>query len=124
MTKDQVICTHCGGQLIRSEDGRKCLQCGRIWRTRPELCEFYDSHKKEILSDIADTGRPKTQKKWQLPSPTLTGLLKRWLHEKDSGPKKAPERSDNHPGPELPAFSNDWTPEVQIKWLEVYAARR
>ena len=124
MPENDPKCSHCGGKLLKDEDGRKCLQCGRLWRTNSEVAEFYDSHKKEILADIADMGRPKTGKKWQIPSPSITGLLKRWLGEKPLGPKPAPERSDNHHGPELPAFSNDWTPEVQMKWLETWASRR
>jgi len=100
------------------------MQCGRAWKKNYQVAEFYDSHKKEILADISEMGTVKAREKWQIPSPSMVGLLKRWLHTKESGPKPAPERSTDHHGPELPAFSNDWTPEVQIKWLETWASRR
>ena len=124
MPEKDAKCTHCGGQLLKDPDGRKCLQCGRAWRTAPEVCKFYDSHKKEILADIADMGRGKAAAKWQIPSGSMGKILERFLHGKQSGQKPAPGISTNHHGPELPAFSNDWTPEVQIKWLETWTSRR
>ena len=124
MVKEVARCSHCGGNLLKEDGTRKCLQCGRTWRTIPEISEFYDSHKKEILADIADLGRVKAAAKWQIPDGSVSKILRRFLHQQGQENLPAPARSTNHQGPELPAFSNDWTPEVQIKWLEVYGQRR
>jgi len=118
--KRQPVCIHCGGSLIKDDGERKCLSCSRVWKTRTELHRFYEEHKTEILRDIAELGRPATLKKWQIPSTTMFSLLKSWLgsHESPAPVPAAP--SSNGKLPELPAFSNEWTGEVQLAWLNLY----
>lgn len=117
-------CAHCGGNLFVEDHARKCLQCGRTWISVTEIYQFYEDHKKDILADIADIGRSKTLEKWQIPSGSMSKLLNRWLHERPSARALAAASQSNNHLPELPAFSNDWAPEVQIKWLETWATRR
>ena len=113
-------CVHCGGFLLKEDGERKCLQCGRSWKTLIERHQFYDEHRFEILKDISEMGRPATIKKWQIPGSTLSVLLKDWLHEKAAVPAPADPPSTNHNLPELPAFSEGWVDQVKVKWLEVY----
>ena len=43
--------------------------------------EFYQKHKMEILGDIANLGRPATERKWKIPSGSMTGLKKAWASD-------------------------------------------
>jgi hypothetical protein len=86
-----------------------------------ERHKFYEDNKQSILSDVQSIGRPATSRKWGIPSGSLSLLLYRWGKEsKGKPPPPPPPDPDSDILPELPAFSNDWTPEVQLKWLEVY----
>jgi hypothetical protein len=117
-------CIHCGGNLIRDNGERKCLQCGRAWKSLKELHQFYTEHRFEILKDIADLGRPAAMGKWRMPSGTATSLLRSWLHEQGPKPEPAPAKPADDHLPVLPVFCNEWAPEVQVKWLEVWSQRR
>ena len=120
MPGEVAHCKHCGGDLIREDGVRKCLSCGREWKTLRQREQFYLTHQAEILADIARIGRPAAIEKWQIPSPTLAGLLRRWLHEnKEPSPTPAAHHSDNHL-PDFPVFNENWSPEVKREWLETY----
>jgi hypothetical protein len=80
--------------------------------------------KEAIIADLLSLGRMATSKRWGIPKTTLLYLEQRWLTERqrallaDGSPPPLP--SDLAILTEFPAFSNDWTPEVQLKWLEIY----
>jgi len=118
--KGAPVCRHCGGSLIYEDGERKCLSCGRTWKTLSELHRFYEEHKVEILQDIAELGRPAATKKWMIPASTLSLLLKCWFNLHDYPPSQIAAPGHNGKMPRLPAFSNDWPPEVQLAWLETY----
>lgn len=81
-----------------------------------ERHKFYEDNKQPILSDVQSIGRQATCKKWGIASGVLSLLLKRWQKE---GKPPPPPPTDSIL-PELPAFSNDWTPEVQLAWFQLY----
>jgi hypothetical protein len=89
-----------------------------------ERHKFYEDNKQAILADVQSIGRTATCRKWNIPSGSLSILLRRWQEESRGKPPPPPPPPPGHNSdiilPELPAFSNDWTPEVQLKWLEVY----
>lgn len=124
MEKAPAKCVHCGGTLLKEDGERKCLSCGRTWKNKTERHRFYDEHRYEILKDVADIGRQATREKWQIPSATMHQILTSWLDEKERSPGPGADRSTNGHKPAFPEFSNEWDPQVQIKWLEVWALRR
>lgn len=84
-------------------------------KTAWEKHEYYEKHKEEILGDLKVLGSVATKQKWNLPPSTLNTLLTRWQVPLE-------EREPQNGGlPPLPLFNEAWDPEVQIKWLDVYA---
>jgi hypothetical protein len=86
-------------------------------------------------------GRTATREKYGIPTASsLLSLEKRWLDpdqramvdRANSGPeavkpagkptaKQNPGTSGDNRLPQFPEFSGSWDPQVQVKWLEVYA---
>lgn len=85
-----------------------------------ERHKYYEDNKQPILSDVQSIGRPATCRKWGMPSGSLSLILARWQKESKGNPPPPPPSHNSDILLELPAFSNDWTPEVQMKWLEIY----
>jgi ribosomal protein L37AE/L43A len=103
--------------------------------------KFYESHRKEITRDLLTLGRTATREKYGIPTASsLLSLEKRWLDpdqramvdRANSGPeavkpagkptaKQNPGTSGDNRLPQFPEFSGSWDPQVQVKWLEVYA---
>jgi len=131
-------CKKCGQKVEFPFDGigeKRILSVGNIKRggelkKKAERMKFYKENKEAIISDLAELGGPQTRKKWGIPSSTLAYLKKRWgMPVKGRGQKQTCEQAV--PGkervslrkdglPPFPAFSENWAPEVQAKWLEVY----
>ena len=92
--------------------------------------KFYDENKEAILADLTELGNKATAEKWDMPGSTLVGLKRRWGMpvEKRGGRRKTREKPSQDSAsqalrdglPPFPAFSENWAPEVQAKWLEVY----
>jgi len=81
--------------------------------------DWHHRNSQQILSDIQRMGEIKTREKWQMPASTWTGLMKRWKLRAVEHLSESPERSKTIM-PAFPVFSDDWSPEVQLKWLETY----
>lgn len=73
--------------------------------------DYYEKHKDEILNDLKVLGRKATKEKWKLPPSTLTTLLSRWGE---------PVEPHENGLPALPPWNDEWDPEVQVKWLDIY----
>jgi hypothetical protein len=92
---------------------------------------YYERNKQEIIKDLLAVGRLPTRKKWKISSSTLFTLEKRWLTADQKATldnitfspirKAILDMTQGNNGlPQFPEFSNDWGPEVQLKWLDLY----
>jgi len=114
----------CGGAICYKDGAWSCADCNKDWITNAEKHEFLELHRSAIQRDVVELGSIKARKRWHIPSSTFSQLLKKWTAPETPAPPPVPvPKSDKHL-PELPAFSNDWTAEVQVKWLEVWSQRR
>ena len=142
MTQNGPRCKKCGGSLYRDEDGRKCLSCGQVWRTKAELHQFYQDHRPEILATVRKLGVTKAADAWQIPQGSINKILSNWgepetppvtenvnISSESNSPGSdrraaaAPEESiirSNVTMPAFPEFRDDWPQEVQLVWLETY----
>jgi len=89
-----------------------------------ERKDWYRRHHDEIKADIDKMGFRDAAAKWGYPVLMTTHFYRepKSLHPAPAADSRAnwPKRST----PDLPQFSEKWHPEVQIKWLEVWAASR
>ena len=84
-----------------------------------ERHEYYLANKEAILTDHYALGHSRTAKKWEIPSSTLAGLMRKWLGAKDDAGR--PGRwTGIYRLPSFPPFSNSWEPQVQVLWLQAY----
>lgn len=86
-----------------------------------ERHEWFEVNRARILVDVERYGYSKAREKWDIVPATWSLTMRRWgvaLVRQTWEPRR-PENV----GPQLPEFSNDWTPEVQLKWLEIYDKR-
>ena len=86
---------------------------------------YYEDNKAAIIADFFKLDREAVQKKWGIPSPTLSYLAKRWLTEEQRGQIfRGPAQLVVTPGngrlSQLPEFSNTWEASVQVVWLQAY----
>ena len=108
-------CQRCGGLAPYEEGVYKCMSCGYEEVDRHVFYEFIEVNKSEILEDTKVLGTVKTRKKWQIPKDVWAVVIRRW------GLKKVwavPPATNGLP--KLPAWRNDWPPELKVKWLETY----
>jgi len=87
-----------------------------------------ENNRYHILVDIKNMGRPATGRKWSLSKAVVYKFLAR--HEvlkKEPSPDSpiiekttGTNRTYKSSLPPLPPFDSNWSPEVQLKWLEVY----
>jgi hypothetical protein len=85
---------------------------------------YYEANKTDIIADIINIGPAAARKKWGIPTASYGFLTLRWQPEinKQAALLGHVGSSPSSNGlPRLPEFSNDWEPEVQIKWLDVFA---
>lgn len=117
-------CPKCGGNMYWEGDGLKCLQCGHGPLNKTQKHAYFLVNRDRILADIEKLGFGPTLRKWHLRSSNIHSLRHSASFLGLTGepaPVPAPSRNGL---PHLPEFSNDWSPEVQIKWLEIWAERR
>ena len=126
MTKGTILapkkphkCRRCGGSTCLEDGIFKCLSCGEEEVDKHQRHEFLESNKMEILRDVLAIGPAKTQQKWGLPPLTWQTLKHRWqLRKVWWAPGMHLFQRDGLP--RLPAWRNDWPPELKLKWLETY----
>jgi len=106
------------------ENGLKCLQCGNGPLCKRQKHAYLVVNRDRILADLKKLDFGATCKKWHLSSSNIYNLRKGWKPQPVELPVPVQEPVANFILPELPAFSNDWDPAVQLKWLEVWATRR
>jgi hypothetical protein len=111
-------CPKCRGKLVPDDGELKCINCGHVQTSRSEKHKFYEVHKQEILADADRLGEQAMRNKWGIPSTSWYQLKGRW------SPLVAATSPPNGPPtgtlPPLPPFNDQWVPEVQIKWLEIW----
>ncbi len=110
-------CRQCGGVAPYDVDegGYKCPTCGRLEVARHILYEFVEVNKVEILEDAQKLGTQKTRVNWGIPKDMWAVIIRRW------GLRKVWAVPPSTNGlPKLPAWRNDWPPELKVKWLEAY----
>lgn len=87
------------------------------------VARYYDEHRLEIEQDVAKMGTKGALNKWGIASGTWTGIRRRWESGKpgETKPKISEIKVKSVPQlPPFPPFSNEWNPEVQILWLNMY----
>ncbi len=115
------ICPKCQGQLILSYGTKSCLQCGKQVMSDKERRAWWREHKPEIAQDYMALGATKTIVKWSIPGHTLSRLTRK-PQAKSLKPSPAVEKQLFSNGlPPFPPWRDDWLPEVQMQWLEVYS---
>ena len=74
------ICQICEAEAEFPWDGKGSLLILKPGKplTNRRLHKFYELRKGEILADLGNIGRKKTENKWCIPSSTLSSLLKLW----------------------------------------------
>lgn len=102
-------------------------------RTRiQEKHQYYKAHKAEILAKVKTKGESATRKEYQIPSGSWTGLMKRWGRREKATEAEGRARkvaplvpvASSNSFPNLPPWNDQWSPEVQIKWLEVWSQHK
>lgn len=116
-------CPKCGGNIFLDGDIKKCLQCGLEIQGRVYTEAYYEQNIAEIIKDYNSLGRPRLIKKWHIPSGSFSKLRKRAVAKALLASRPAPVPQAGNHLPELPVFSSDWAPEVQLKWLEIWAEK-
>jgi hypothetical protein len=81
-TKTKNKCEECGGELVQEEDRLVCSICGRPTFDKGLRHKYLEHNKSAILKDLADgLTRSQVMKKWGIPEPTLSGILRRWKYK-------------------------------------------
>jgi ribosomal protein S27AE len=125
-------CPECGGKLVPEEDRLVCSICGHPVFSKALRHKYLERNKNAIMKDLNILPRETVLKKWGIPASTLSQCLRRWKCKpapKNFHPPRARLRLPITPGgngrlPAFPEFSNEWTPEVQLAWIECYAELR
>ena len=97
---------------------------------------WYHDHKKEMIRDLLAMEYEAFLKKWGVSRQTVSHLKSDKYYEKlakkappapSAEPKAAkagePSRADKPKGeklPQLPEWSDEWTPEIKLAWLDIY----
>jgi hypothetical protein len=90
---------------------------------------YIEENKDAIIGDLFNIGRSATRLKWYIGNSALRKFEMKWLTEKQrerltSIGNILRQAAGSHNGqqalPAFPAFSNQWDPEIQLKWLEIY----
>jgi hypothetical protein len=90
---------------------------------------YIEENKDAIIADLFNIGRIAVRVKWDIGNTSLYAFEKKWLTEGQRDRltsignilRQAPRSHNGQPIlPAFPAFSNQWDPETQLKWLEIY----
>lgn len=114
-----MICPHCKlNNLMKEGKKRICLSCGREVKNATEKHKFIELNEEEIVQDYLVRGCSETTRKWGISTSTLYRLegIREIMGQRHLA------NMDNHRHlPQMPEFSNEWTSDVQMKWLEIYS---
>lgn len=113
-------CSRCGGSLLFENGRGHCLSCGFDKVNVRDRHQFIESNKDEILEDIKSLGSTKTRKKWGLSTSTIAKLSTPKSHVIRASVSTSHPPCHNVKLPELPPYSEQWDPSVQLKWLDIY----
>jgi len=103
------------------EDGvNKCLACSRTIKGNHSKSKYHNYNKTAILADYAKIGQTSTCKKWNIPSGTIVGLVRRWGVKPLELPALELAKTGEAGPFGLPAWSDSWGEELQLKWLEMW----
>ncbi len=90
----------------------------------------YLDNKSEMIRDLIALGNKAFLEKWKISSQQISHLKSDELYKKlaaelipGAAPKSRAPRPKQPPGDQLPAlppWSDNWAPEVQVRWLAVY----
>lgn len=120
-------CPKCQGQLI-NENGRPvCLQCGHEPLTAVEHRKWYKDSVHEMINDLLANGPEAVEKKWRV-KPQMIGHLRLHPHylknlkgpTEDTPVRPMKKTTEKQGLPPLPSFNDNWSSEVQVKWLTVW----
>ena len=120
-------CPKCGADLIKSNGGWYCPAfCGYDVRSAEEKHKFLIANLPDIKKDCLSIGVQRASKKWKISMDALyktpeihRALLMKKVEMLDNLDGNGASE-DNGATPHLPEFSNEWTPEIQLKWLEIW----
>ena len=137
-------CPRCKGTLTTDGGEPVCLNCGYRPISRTDTAENTDKDQDQVIeprpkdpvkmvkwnakyrslirADYEALGKKATLKKWQITACSLGQLVKNRKTPPSQQQPPDPEPNNNRDGPDLPAFRNEWQPEVQIKWFDCYLA--
>jgi len=113
-------CSKCQGKVLREGTRYRCLNCGQEWVSLKKRGEFYEFNKLDILKDVRSKGLKATRLKWQMPSSTLSGLIKKWEIVLAELPPVVTQEPAVNGLVKFPQFSDSWPESVMLKWLDVY----
>lgn len=116
-------CPKCKSNNLVKEDGRqKCLSCGYEIVSKREKHAFIIANAKEIANDYLELGYEKTIYKWRI-SKTALYAIPEIKEVRIQRPQLYVKPTDGQM-PDLPQFSNEWSSEVQLKWLEIWEKQK
>lgn len=116
-------CAKCGGQILSDYGRPYCLQCGMSPLSAKEQREWYQANEAEMVKYLDEHGRKATIEQWHI-KPQIISHLKASKPYKKLTVQEVSTPPSSNGYPKLPDFQDNWAPEVQIKWLEVWGARR
>ncbi len=131
MITGKLPCPKCGAPSLDKDtptQGRTCINCGKHIKGTHEVHLLIQANGKNIAKDYEDKGLKPTLHKWGISTKALYNIPEiieikskyhKYQHIKRPANTIRKERSNGHL-PQLPIFSNDWTSEVQLKWLSLY----
>jgi len=93
-------------------------------KTPEERRLFYQANKKEMIADLRVMASADFLVKWPVSSKTISHLKSDPLWLDTARTAAASQKPSTDRTPPLPPFSAKWSEAVQLKWLEVWSARR
>lgn len=116
-----MVCKKCGAKTVKEYGIETCLSCGTEVVSVKDRSRFISANLPDILKDSRELGCKATAKKWRISGSTLWKLRKEALPTVSHQGRAPPVAASHNGRPPLPVFDTTWAPEVQIKWLEVWA---
>jgi len=105
----------------KSEPKRKGSKYEHLLPVRKH--KYYEQNKDAIIADLSNLGRAAVRAKWGISKSALNNCEHKWLSDEQRGQitlSGSRVKDTNGRLPAFPAFSNEWDPTTQCKWLEIY----